>query len=50
MQAVLREFDSKQVVVYIDDILIMGKMFLEHLVLVEKVLYTMEQYGMKIKP
>ena len=50
MQEVLREFDSKQVVVYIDDILIMGKSFADHLALVEKVLFTLERYGMKIRP
>ena len=49
MQEVLRDFDSKQVVVYIDDILILGKSFEEHLHLVERVLATLSEYGMKIK-
>ena len=50
MQVVLREFNSKQVVVYLDDILVMGRTFEEHLHLVEKVLLTLEEHGMKIKP
>ena len=49
MQEVLRDFDSKQVIVYIDDILILGRSFEEHLQLVERVLSTLRQYGMKVK-
>jgi predicted aspartyl protease len=50
MQEVLSEFNSKQVLVYIDDILIMAHTFDEHLDLVTKVLATLNHYGMKIKP
>ena len=50
MQEVLRDFDNRQVLVYIDDILIMGKSYEEHLGLLSKVLYTLEQYGIKVKP
>ena len=50
MQEVLREFESSQVIVYIDDILILGRTYEEHLDLVDRVLQTLEHYGMKIKP
>ena len=50
MQEVLREFESSQVVVYIDDILILGRNYAEHLSLVDRVLQTLEHYGMKVKP
>ena len=49
MQEVLREFNTKQVIVYIDDILIMSRNFDEHLNLVSKVLATLARYDMKIK-
>lgn len=49
MQEVLRDFYSKSVVVYIDNILIMGKNFDDILQLVEKVLRTLISYGMKVK-
>ena len=48
MQEVLREFNRKQVVVYIDDILIMSHSFEEHLSLVSEVLGTLIQYGIKV--
>ena len=48
MQAVLQEFSRKQVVVYIDDILIMSKSYEEHLQLVGSVLATLDRYHMKI--
>ena len=50
IQAVLSSFPSTKVIVYIDDILILGKSFEEHLQLVNKVLKTLESYHMKIKP
>ena len=49
MQAVLREFDQKQVLVYIDDILIMSRTFSEHLDLVARVLQTLSDYNIKVK-
>ena len=49
MQEVLRGFDNKQVIVYIDDILILGRTFDEHMELVGRVLNTLIEYGMKIK-
>ena len=50
MRAVLRDFDSKEVVVYIDDIMVLGANFEEHLDLVGRVLKTLITYGMKVKP
>ena len=50
IQAVLSSFPSNKVVAYIDDILIMGSTFKEHLDLVGKVLCTLENYRLKIKP
>ena len=50
MRAVLKDFDSKEVVVYIDDILVLGSNFEEHIKLVAKVLDTLIAYGMKVKP
>ena len=50
IQAVLSTFPSNKVVAYIDDILIMGSSFEEHLSLVSKVLATLMKYNIKIKP
>ena len=50
IQAVLGSFPSNKVIVYIDDILIMGKCFDDHLDLVCKVLQTLETYKLKINP
>ena len=50
IQAVLHSFPSNKVVAYLDDILIMGNNFEEHLQLVVKVLQTLEKYNIKIKP
>ena len=50
MQAVLAPFPSNKVISYLDDILIMGQTFEEHLTLVKKVLTTLQKYSMKIKP
>lgn len=50
IQAVLREFPWRKVVVYIDDILILGDSFEEHLNLVQRVLTTLARHGIKIKP
>ena len=48
MQQVLSTFDGKQVVVYLDDVLVMSKTFTEHLDLVSRVLSTFIKYGMKV--
>ena len=50
MQAVLSTFPSNKVIAYIDDILIMGSTFNEHLNVVSKVLQTLLNYNIKIKP
>ena len=50
IQTVLKEFPWKKVVVYIDDILIMEETFEKQLLLVEKVLQTLCNHGIKIKP
>ena len=50
LQAVLSSFSSKKVIIYIDDILIMEDSFEKHLALVQKVLGTLIQHGIKIKP
>ena len=50
IQAVLSSLPSNKVVAYLDDILIMGKDFDEHLELVSKVLRTLQLYSIKIKP
>jgi hypothetical protein len=50
IQAVLSGFPSNKVIAYIDDILIMGISFEEHLNLVHKVLQTLQNYNLKIKP
>jgi hypothetical protein len=50
IQAVLSGFPSNKVIAYIDDILIMGSSFAEHLELVRKVLHTLNNYKLKIKP
>ena len=49
MQEILSEFCFKNIIIYIDDILIMTKTFEEHLTLVEKVLTTLMKNGIKIK-
>ena len=49
MAEILRGFPGNQVVCYIDDILILGDTFEAHLELVERVLTTLEEYGMKVK-
>jgi hypothetical protein len=50
IQAVLSSFPSNKVIVYIDDILIMGTSFEEHFDLVRKVLATLSSHKIKIKP
>ena len=50
IQAVLKAFPSNKVIAYIDDILIMTTSFAEHLELVGKVLQTLENHFIKIKP
>ena len=50
IQAVLSGFPSNKVIMFIDDILIMSDTFEEHVSLVQKVLLTLQRYGIKIKP
>jgi hypothetical protein len=50
MQEILKGYLGKQVLVYIDDILIMSRTLEEHLDLVSSVLHTLGEYGIKIKP
>lgn len=49
MQEVLQDFNWKNVMIYIDDVLIMEKTFERHLALVEKVLDTFLNHRIKIK-
>ena len=49
MQHVLSGFPWRRVIVYIDDVLIMSDSFEEHLALVDKVLKTFAECGVKIK-
>lgn len=49
MQQILSPLKSSRIIVYIDDILIMSENFEEHLEMVEKVLYTLEKFQIKIK-
>jgi len=49
MQHVLTGFSYKNVIIYIDDVLIMNENFEEHLELVKKVLVTLAENGIKIK-
>ena len=46
----LSTFPLNKVIAYIDDILIIGSTFNEHLNLVSKVLQTLLNYNIKIKP
>ena len=48
IQAILKDFPWKKVIVYIDDILIMEESFESHLLLVQKVLTTLTKYNVKI--
>ena len=50
MQEVLKGFSWKNVLVYIDDILIMEESWEKHLQLVDQVLKTLAKHGIKIKP
>jgi hypothetical protein len=49
MQQILSGFPWRKVIVYIDNVLIMGTTFEEHLELVTKVLDTLLQHGVKVK-
>lgn len=49
MQSILEDFCFRNVIVYIDDVLIMSKTFEEHVKLVGKVLHTLADHGIKIK-
>lgn len=50
IQSVLSGFPSNKVICYIDDILIMSQSFEEHIDLVSKVLKTLLNHSIKIKP
>ena len=49
LQEILQDFDSKKVIIYIDDIMIITETFEEHLELLEKILTTLLKSGIKIK-
>ena len=49
LQTILSRFPWQRVIVYIDDILILGRTFEEHLELVGKVLSTLAEHGLKVK-
>ena len=49
MNVVLSEFRSKNVLVFLDEILIMSDSFEEHLRLVDVVLKKLEEVGVKVK-
>ena len=49
IQSVLSGFPSNKVIAYLDDILVMGATFEEHINLVSKVLHTLKTYGIKVK-
>ena len=49
LQEILSNFSSKKVIIYIDDILIITQSFEEHITLLEKVLNTLVENGIKIK-
>ena len=49
MQRILKEFPKCRVIIYIDDILILGRNFEEHIQLVERVLKVLQEHGLKIK-
>ena len=49
MQSVLSGFSWRKVVVYIDDVLIMGSSYEEHLELCDKVLRTLTNHGVMLK-
>ena len=49
MQHIFSCFPWRKVIVYIDDVLVMGDTFEEHLDLVGRVLAVLENHGVKIK-
>ena len=49
LQEILAEFNSRKVIIYIDDIMIISETYEEHLNLLEKVLTTLLKNGIKIK-
>ena len=49
MQQILSEFSHNRIIIYIDDILIMSETFEEHVELVERILTTLMNNGIKIK-
>lgn len=49
MQRILTEFPKCKVIIYIDDVLILGRTFEEHLKLVDRVLMVFQEHGLKIK-
>ena len=50
MQEILAEFCFKDIIVYIDDILIMSESFEQHMALTRKVLQTLRNNGIKVNP
>jgi len=49
MQQLLSGFNYRNVIVYIDDILVMTESFEEHIKLLQKLLYTLARNGVKVK-
>lgn len=50
MTQIMKSFPWKNVVVYLDDILIMSPTFEEHIEMVDKVLSMLKTHGVKVKP
>ena len=50
IQKVISGFPSGKVTAYIDDILVVGETFEEHLELVNRLLTTLTKYGLKVNP
>ena len=50
MNALLSRFPVDRVMVYLDDILVIGKTFREHLEILDRVLACLKEHGLKINP